>query len=628
MNMKTSHPAQQMDIKSLQEENDLLLCQLTQVQEEMEHYFLLNQTNERQVAELTLRLETANRPKQGKNPLYKLTDLLGITIQEKIETIASSGFFDRTWYLEQYPDIAKNGMDPVRHYLLYGANEGRNPGPHFDTSWYLDTYPDVAKDGMNPLLHYERYGKAQGNEPRVGGVQIPDRFAEERKWLQLAKDEATKLAENRQKQIEQLTRERDEQAYWHQENANWANALVAEKEELVTRLNGLQEVLDRQQQVQFVQQQEVAALAGARDDQILLAEERQAALDRLIQNKTELEAAHLALKNSVVELAQERDEQKFIADSRRGEIQYLNEALMAETARGEVLRQEVAALARARDEQMRLAQERLVQIKSELEVEQQKLQQSAAELVQERDEQKFLADSRRAEIQQLNETLVIEAARCGGLQQQLEQFMQQQSAWTGQRHALEKEVAALKQSVFDRTQERDEQAHWHQENANWAKLLVVEKDALESRLAGMHEELNGLKQMHVTLEQEKSTLLGRHNELVVEKDALESRLAGVHEELIGLKQMHVALEQEKSTLLGRHHELEQDLKALTCARDEQVKLAQERSKQINDLQQQIQSRQAGEVDLAARQQLMHEEMVRAEAQIDLIKDMLLREQGI
>jgi peptidoglycan hydrolase CwlO-like protein len=114
----------------------------------------------------------------------------------------------------------------------------------------------------------------------------------------------------------------------------------------------------------------------------------------------------------------------------------------------------------------------------------------------------------------------------------------------------------------------------------------------------------------------------------VEKDALESRLAGVHEELIGLKQMHVALEQEKSTLLGRHHELEQDLKALTCARDEQVKLAQERSKQINDLQQQIQSRQAGEVDLAARQQLMHEEMVRAEAQIDLIKDMLLREQGI
>jgi peptidoglycan hydrolase CwlO-like protein len=85
-------------------------------------------------------------------------------------------------------------------------------------------------------------------------------------------------------------------------------------------------------------------------------------------------------------------------------------------------------------------------------------------------------------------------------------------------------------------------------------------------------------------------------------------------EIEGLKAAQAQLESEKSALVGRREEAE--------------KLAAERLKQINELQQQIQSRQAGEADLAARQQMMHEEMVRAEAQLDLIKDMLLREPGL
>jgi glycosyltransferase involved in cell wall biosynthesis len=33
--------------------------------------------------------------------------------------------FDRNWYLNEYPDVAKSGMDPLKHYLEYGAKEGR-----------------------------------------------------------------------------------------------------------------------------------------------------------------------------------------------------------------------------------------------------------------------------------------------------------------------------------------------------------------------------------------------------------------------------------------------------------------------------------------------------------------------
>lgn len=35
--------------------------------------------------------------------------------------------FDRKWYLEAYPDVAKLGMDPWEHYLTYGILLGRRP---------------------------------------------------------------------------------------------------------------------------------------------------------------------------------------------------------------------------------------------------------------------------------------------------------------------------------------------------------------------------------------------------------------------------------------------------------------------------------------------------------------------
>ncbi len=63
-------------------------------------------------------------------------------------------FFDAGWYAERYPDVAKSGVAPFEHFILYGAREGRSPGPGFDAAWYLERYPDVAEEGENPLLHY------------------------------------------------------------------------------------------------------------------------------------------------------------------------------------------------------------------------------------------------------------------------------------------------------------------------------------------------------------------------------------------------------------------------------------------------------------------------------------------
>jgi hypothetical protein len=73
--------------------------------------------------------------------------------------------FEPSWYLETYPDVAKAGINPLQHYLRFGAAEGRDPCPLFQTRWYLETYPDVAKAGINPPLHYLQFGAAEGRDP-------------------------------------------------------------------------------------------------------------------------------------------------------------------------------------------------------------------------------------------------------------------------------------------------------------------------------------------------------------------------------------------------------------------------------------------------------------------------------
>ena len=41
--------------------------------------------------------------------------------------VARSGIFDELWYASRYPDLARSGIDPISHYLRFGAREGRDP---------------------------------------------------------------------------------------------------------------------------------------------------------------------------------------------------------------------------------------------------------------------------------------------------------------------------------------------------------------------------------------------------------------------------------------------------------------------------------------------------------------------
>jgi GT2 family glycosyltransferase/glycosyltransferase involved in cell wall biosynthesis len=72
---------------------------------------------------------------------------------------------DPEWYMRKYPDVRRAGLDPVHHYVEYGAAEGRDPNPFFDGAWYRTQYADVGASGIPPLLHYLRDGGAELRNP-------------------------------------------------------------------------------------------------------------------------------------------------------------------------------------------------------------------------------------------------------------------------------------------------------------------------------------------------------------------------------------------------------------------------------------------------------------------------------
>lgn len=95
----------------------------------------------------------------------KQSHFRGIRRAYDLLSIKTSRFFNAGWYLYRYPDVRDAALDPARHYLDFGAQEGRDPSWAFSTAGYLLRYPDVAASGENPLLHFIRIGAREGREP-------------------------------------------------------------------------------------------------------------------------------------------------------------------------------------------------------------------------------------------------------------------------------------------------------------------------------------------------------------------------------------------------------------------------------------------------------------------------------
>lgn len=98
--------------------------------------------------------------------LARLAGRLGTTSLDPALKARVEAEFDPAFYRGRYPDVAKSGLDPLKHFLAYGWREGRDPSAAFSVNDYLELHPDVVEAGENPFLHYLRAGKAEGREIR------------------------------------------------------------------------------------------------------------------------------------------------------------------------------------------------------------------------------------------------------------------------------------------------------------------------------------------------------------------------------------------------------------------------------------------------------------------------------
>jgi hypothetical protein len=100
------------------------------------------------------------------------------------ETVAAG--LDPAAYAAAHPDVSNSACDPVTHYLLYGADEGRNPTADFDTEFYLRSNEDVRTARVNPFFHYLLQGRSEGRSPLPPATEPPP--ADAAGWLAAVAD--------------------------------------------------------------------------------------------------------------------------------------------------------------------------------------------------------------------------------------------------------------------------------------------------------------------------------------------------------------------------------------------------------------------------------------------------------
>lgn len=84
----------------------------------------------------------------------------------EMDILAVQPHFDADFYRAMYPDMTGEDDDLLRHFMVHGWRERRDPRADFSTAFYLDAYPDIAGGGSNPFLHYVLFGRDEGRRAR------------------------------------------------------------------------------------------------------------------------------------------------------------------------------------------------------------------------------------------------------------------------------------------------------------------------------------------------------------------------------------------------------------------------------------------------------------------------------
>jgi glycosyltransferase involved in cell wall biosynthesis len=92
-----------------------------------------------------------------------------------LDPLRESGLFDEDFYA--LTQVARDeGRDPLEHYLDVGEAQGIQPSARFEPAYYARRYPDIHASGMGLLRHYVLFGQNEGREglSPAKRMDIPD----------------------------------------------------------------------------------------------------------------------------------------------------------------------------------------------------------------------------------------------------------------------------------------------------------------------------------------------------------------------------------------------------------------------------------------------------------------------
>jgi uncharacterized coiled-coil DUF342 family protein len=233
---------------------------------------------------------------------------------------------------------------------------------------------------------------------------------------------------------------------------------------------------------------------------------------------------------------------------------------------------------------------------------------------------------------------------------------QERSAKTKKNQELTRERDEKEKQIQDLTQDRDNKGKQVQD-------LTKERDAKAKESNDRQERIKKIKAENEQANAKVNELQAQLQELTKQRDAKAQEASGKHKQLDELAQAKSQLEKDLAARTKERDAKAKQIQDLTQDRDNKGKQVQDltkerdaKAKESNDRQEQIKKIQAENEQIHSkvneleqhkkdaiqkqqhmdqqaredsyRQQQLQEELTRAEAQIELIKDLLLREQGL
>ncbi len=211
------------------------------------------------------------------------------------------------------------------------------------------------------------------------------------------------------------------------------------------------------------------------------------------------------------------------------------------------------------------------------------------------------------QIQQLSAGRISREVQLAELRAQLQETQQSKAELENQLKQRQAQIEGLAKA-------RDEHAKLATERQGQLQQHTLERDSQAKLSEERAAQVASLTQAKASADKLAAEQQNQVQLLTNERATRDKQLAELKAQLQQIQQSKAELENQ----LKQH---QAQIESLTKARDEEIKNSAQHAKRVARLE--------GErAELDTRQHLFSEEMIRAEAQIDLIKDVLLRDQGL